>query len=291
MVQGLFLAMNNTDRWSFHLRYDPAAGSPAELPDETLIDLLRAAVGLEHLPIKLLYKGSWNTAARVAERYRSGRVFLAGDAAHLMPPWGGLNGNGGVADAHNLARKLSAVLRGQAAPDLLDSYEAERRPVALRNGEQALLRTDFEARFGLGTPTNEPVFARLQDLGALQMRYRYASSAVPGDEPVERLCGQTGTRFPHAWIQRGTRQLSTLDLFGRTGVLLAGPETPDRWARGTKDRAASCPACLHVAGADFEFVDGSVAWRGLTGLPDDGAVLVRPDGFVAGRSDETLQPA
>lgn len=140
--------------------------------------------------------------ARVAERYRSGRVFLAGDAAHLVPPWGGLNGNGGVADAHNLAWKLAAVWRGQAAPDPLDSYEAERRPLAIRYGEQALLRADFEARFSIKTAANGPAFARWQDGGALLMRYRYASPAVPSDEPVERLCGQTGTRFPHAWIKR-----------------------------------------------------------------------------------------
>ena len=82
---------------------------------------------------------------RVAERYRCGRVFLVGDAAHVMPPWGGFNGNTGIADAHNLAWKLAATLAGRAAPDLLDSYEPERRPVAVRNGRQALLRTDFDA--------------------------------------------------------------------------------------------------------------------------------------------------
>ena len=291
-VQGLFLAMNNTDKWSFHLRYHPAAGpSPGELSDEALADRLRAAIGLEDVPIEILYKGSWNTAARVAQRYRCGRVFLAGDAVHLMPPWGGLNGNGGVADAHNLAWKVAAVLQGQADPALLDSYEAERRPVAIRCSEQALLRTDFEARFGIRTAANGEAFSRLQDAGALLMRYRYASSAFPSDEPVERLHGQTGTRFPHAWIKRGAEQLSTLDLFGGMYVLLVGPKAPDRWAHGVGRGSAHPPACLHVAGVDFEFADRGVDWRGLTGLPDDAAVLVRPDGFVAGRSDETMEPA
>ena len=290
-VQGLFLAMNNTDKWSFHLRYDPAAGpSPAELPDEALTDLLRAAIGLEDVPIEILHKGNWNTAARVAARYRSGRVLLAGDAAHLMPPWGGLNGNGGVADAHNLAWKLAAVLKAQAASGLLDSYETERRPVAIRNGEQALLRTDFEARFGIRTEANAETFTNLLDAGSLLVRYRYPSPTVSSDQPVERLCGQTGTRFPHAWIQHDGKSLSTLDLFGGAYVLLVGPGATGRWTPDAASALPHGPLPVHAFGAGCELVDGGVDWQRLTGLPNDGAVLVRPDGFVADRSDETLRP-
>ncbi len=252
-VQGLFLAMNNTDLWSFHLRYDPAAGpSPAEGPDEALANLLLAAIGLAEAPIEILHKGSWNTAARVAERYRSGRVFLAGDAVHLVPPWGGLNGNGGIADAHNLAWKLAAVHKGQALPELLDSYERERRPLAVRYCEQALLRTDFEARFGIRTAANEAAFARWQDSGALLMRYRYPSSSLPtSHEPVERLCGQTGTRFPHAWIKRGAEQLSTLDFFSEEYVLLAGPKTPDRAGRVEQATGPRAPRIISMSRASI----------------------------------------
>ena len=97
--------------------------------------------------------------------------------------------------------------------------------------------------------------ARFQGIGALLTRHRYAGRA-----PVEELRSQTGTRFPHAWIPCGDAQMSTLDLFGKDWVRLSGADV------GTE-------------------------WTALTGLPADGSVLVRPDGFVAERSDEPTSPA
>jgi 2-polyprenyl-6-methoxyphenol hydroxylase-like FAD-dependent oxidoreductase len=92
----------------------------------------------------------WQARADTAERFRSGRVFIAGDAAHVMPPTGGWGGNAGVQDAHNLAWKLAWVLNGVAAPELLDSYENERRPIGQLTVEQAytryVLRTDRRFR-------------------------------------------------------------------------------------------------------------------------------------------------
>ncbi|WP_373848332.1 FAD-dependent monooxygenase, partial [Achromobacter insuavis] len=281
-VRGLFLAMNNTDRWSFHLEYDPALGPPA---DDALPGLVRAAIGLDDLEVRILQHGAWNTGVSVADTYRSGRAFLCGDAAHLMPPWGGFNATTGIADAHNLAWKLAAVARGEAGPDLLDSYDAERRPLALRNGRQALLRTDFDARFGIKTERNRDQFQGLIDPGALILRHRYPEAGAPAgaEAPaaVAVLQAQTGTRFPHAWIQRGAARISTLDLFGDSFVLLAGPAS----SVAASTRASLDPATPRVlaAGRDFVFVDDD--WRSLTGLTDTGMVLVRPDGFVLRRSD------
>lgn len=282
-VRGLFLAMNNTDKWSFHLEYDPALGPPA---DDALPGLVRAAIGLQDLEVRILQHGAWNTGVSVADAYRSGRVFLCGDAAHLMPPWGGFNATTGIADAHNLAWKLAAVMRGEAVPDLLDSYDAERRPLALRNGRQALLRTDFDARFGIETERNRDSFRELIDPGALILRHRYPAAGAPthAEAPaaVDVLQAQTGTRFPHAWIQRGAERLSTLDLFGDSFVLLAGPAA----SIAASTRASLDPATPRVlaAGRDFVFSDGD--WGSLTGLADSGTVLVRPDGFVLRRSDD-----
>ncbi|CUJ24176.1 FAD-dependent monooxygenase [Achromobacter dolens] len=282
-VRGLFLAMNNTDKWSFHLEYDPALGPPA---DDALPGLVRAAIGLQDLEVRILQHGAWNTGVSVADAYRSGRVFLCGDAAHLMPPWGGFNATTGIADAHNLAWKLAAVMRGEAVPDLLDSYDAERRPLALRNGRQALLRTDFDARFGIETERNRDSLRELIDPGALILRHRYPAAGAPAhaEAPaaVDVLQAQTGTRFPHAWIQRGAERLSTLDLFGDSFVLLAGPTA----SIAASTRASLDPATPRVlaAGRDFVFSDGD--WGGLTGLADSGTVLVRPDGFVLRRSDD-----
>ena len=92
------------------------------------------------LEIKLVKP--WSLGAAVAERYRHGRLFLAGDAAHSFPPTGGLGLNTGVQDAHNLAWKLAAVLRDEAGPDLLDTYETERRPVARINLDHSVANFD-----------------------------------------------------------------------------------------------------------------------------------------------------
>ncbi|ASL45237.1 Aklavinone 12-hydroxylase RdmE [Burkholderia sp. AD24] len=282
-VRGLFLAMNNTDKWSFHLEYEPSQGLPV---DSELPDLVRAAIGLDDVDIDILSRSAWSTGVSIAQRYRVGRAFLCGDAAHLMPPWGGFNATTGIADAHNLAWKLAAALRGEATATLLDSYETERRPVAVRNGSQALLRTDFDARFGIETQTNREVFPALLDAGALLLRHRYrvadGASAEESPEWVAHLQAQTGTRFPHAWIRRDNQRISTLDLFGDSYVLLAGPNASVR----SSSRASLNPAtpAVYVAGKNFEFVDSEDDWRTLTDLPDHGVVTVRPDGFVLCRS-------
>ncbi|WMJ68923.1 FAD-dependent monooxygenase [Stenotrophomonas sp. 24(2023)] len=286
-VQGLFLAMNNTDRWSFHLKYDPAQGPP---PAEALPALLRAALGIEDIALEVISHGTWHTGVAIAQRYQQGRVLLCGDAAHLMPPWGGFNATTGIADAHNLAWKLAAILQGHAGPDLLHSYTRERRPLAVRNGQQALLRTDFDARFGIPTAGNREVFAGLIDAGALSLRYRYPAAgdgaADAALEPVAALHAQCGTRFPHAWLLCGGTRVSTLDLLGRGYVQLAGPAArlPHR-AQASLDPAM--PATW-VLGRDVQFADAGYSWRTLTWLPDDGGVLVRPDGFVAARSDAAV---
>ncbi len=282
-VRGLFLAMNNADKWSFHLQYDSAQGPPAE---GELPDLVRTAIGLDDVDIDILSHGTWSTGVRVAQRYRSGRAFLCGDAGHLMPPWGGFNATTGIADVHNLAWKIAASLRGDAGPELLDSYEVERHPLAVRSGRQALLRTDFHARFGIETEANGDVFRQLLDPNALLLRYRYPGAASRSDTPdsVARLQGQTGTRFPHAWIEQIGRRISTLDLFGDSYVLLGGPNASVP-ASNRSSLSPDAPA-VYVAGKDFAFADAESDWCRLTGLPDDGQVLVRPDGFVLRRSDE-----
>ncbi len=262
-VSGLFLAMNNTTQWSFHLTYDRASEEPEKWPDERLVRLVKAAIGAD-VAVKIHASSPWNTRVRVADRYRQGKIFLMGDAAHVMPAWGGFNANTGIADAHNLAWKIARVLKGEDSSSLLGTYETERRPVAIRNGEQAWLRTDFDARFQIRSDDNAVFFDRLTDYGELQMRYRYGVN-----DTVDMLCAQPGTRFPHAWIEHKGQRRSTLDLFGTSFTSMIGP-------------AATRPdtEVVYRAGIDFRFVDEAVTWNSLTGLPDDSALSIRPDGFV-----------
>ena len=181
------------------------------------------------------------------------------------------------------------TLAGKATPDLLDSYEPERRPVALRCGEQALVRSDFDARFSKETATNKADISRQIDMNAVIIRYQYRNGPqliARKDQPTENvdlLRAQTGTRFPHAWINHNSQRRSTLDLFDNTAyVLIAGPKAADRW------RDPTMPS--YVMGVDVELAEGEMGWSELTGLAEDGALVVRPDGFVAERSDESLRP-
>ncbi len=262
-VQGLFLSMNNTTKWSFHLIYNPEVEDPDGWSEAELVARLRAAIG-DDVELAVRHRGTWTAADRVAERYREGRVFLVGDAAHIMPPWGGLNGNTGLADAHNLAWRLALAAQGEAAPDLLDGYEGDRRPVAVRNAAQAQLRSDYELRFGICTDANSEAYGRLRDGGELLMRYRYDAG-----DTVEALRAQVGTRFPHAWIDMGGERRSTLDLFGGAVTSVCGP-------------TALAEDALR-AGVDFRFADNGVDWRTLVDGEDDLVIGVGPDGFVASR--------
>src|SRR5215831_11115389 len=119
---------------------EAAVNAAADVSESRLIELVRAGVGKPDLPVRIDGYSRWRATATVAQRMRDGRVFIAGDAAHLMPPNGGFGGNTGIHDAHNLAWKLALVIKGQAGPGLLDTYETERRPVAVFTVEQAFAR-------------------------------------------------------------------------------------------------------------------------------------------------------
>ena len=286
---GSVLVRVGESRWTFATPYFPDQGeSFADYTEQGCVELVRAAVGLPELDVTLLAQipstGTkildFTVSARVAQRFREGRVLLAGDAAHTMPPTGGLGGSTGIQDAHNLAWKLAAVIRGRARPSFLDTYEQERRPVALLTFEQALARG--RAR-GLGGQRPSEGDALIEP-GALIFGYRYRSSAIAGDPedstpvvPATELHGQAGTRAPHVALLRDGMDLSTLDLYGKDFVLLAGRDA-DGWAQAAK----GLPLTVYRFGRDL--TENGAPLEAAHGIGADGAVLVRPDGFVAWRS-------
>src|SRR3712207_4659330 len=135
-LRGTFLTINGQDRWGFLIHSLRQYGfRPEDLTPDRCAALIRRAAGVPDLPVEVLGVSVWEASAVVADRYRDGPVFLAGDAAHEMPPTGGFGLNTGVQDAHNLAWKLAYVLRGWAEERLLDTYDVERRPVAHSNAD------------------------------------------------------------------------------------------------------------------------------------------------------------
>src|SRR6185437_13757398 len=210
----------------------PWANVAEGITKERALELLRAAIGVPGMPLVIEDIAPWQAVADVAGRYADGRVFLAGDAVHVVPPNGGFGGNTGVHDAHNLAWKLAAVLNGTAGPDLLATYDAERRPVGAFTVDQSYARYVGRVAPYLGT---EGVAQVLDDL-YLELGYRYNSPAVlaePGDaalphqHPGESQ-GRPGSRAPHVFLERSGARISALDLFGRRFVLLAGA-SGDAW--------------------------------------------------------------
>ena len=260
--------------------------------------LLRRAVG-RTIAVEWLGASIWTRRAVVAESYRDGRVFLAGDAVHQLSPTGALGMNTGIGDAVDLGWKLAAVLQGWGGGELLASYEAERRPVGLRNVAMAaefhLQHEEFERGFAAIEDEGEEGRALRRRCGealvrnvgrmfrtiGLQIGYRYEASPIciadgtpaPPDEPAAYVpTARPGARAPHAWLGDGR---STLDLFGRRFVLLRlGADAPD--GAGLAAAAAIRGMPLEVVALDAPEIAGLYARR---------LVLVRPDGHVAWRAD------
>jgi 2-polyprenyl-6-methoxyphenol hydroxylase-like FAD-dependent oxidoreductase len=274
--------------------------------EQDCVRYVREALGAPDLPVEVEDVQRWNAAAEWAARLRAGRVLLAGDSAHVMPPTGGYGGNTGVHDAHNLAWKLAYVLNGRAGVDLLDTYEQERLAVSRFTVEQAYTRYVTRLDPGLGTDGLAPVV----DDAAIDLGYRYRSAAITPDdrdwpggdadgsgsdadrfsgdadwEDPRTPTGRPGFRIPHVPLRRGHAALSTLDLVGTAPVLLAGPQGA-AWVRSGKDAAArlGVPLDIHLIGDGGDLDDGGGRLVAASGIGPDGAVLVRPDGFVAWRA-------
>jgi 2-polyprenyl-6-methoxyphenol hydroxylase-like FAD-dependent oxidoreductase len=257
------------------------------ITEQRALELLRAAIGIPGIPVVIENIATWRAEANCADRFRDGRVFLAGDAAHVVPPNGGYGGNTGLQDAHNLAWKLALTLAGAAGPGLLDTYEAERRPVGELTVEQAFTRYVTRVAPYLGAENTQPIV----DDFSMEIGYRYNSPAVvlePGSHPLHEhpreSKGRPGARAPHVFLDRNGTRLSTLDLFGRNFVLLAGPEG-HAWRAAALTTAKELGVALDahlVGGADLADAGGS--FPGAFGISPAGAAVVRPDGFVGWRS-------
>ena len=296
VVRG-FLRMDKGNRSGFlavNTVGDTARPESSRIADtitqQIALDIVRAAVGVPDAAIEITQIIPWRTVADSAERYAQGRVFLVGDAAHTMPPNGGFGGNTGVQDTHNLAWKLALVLRGIASPRLLETYDEERRPLGALTVEQAYSRYVRRTAPHLGIETTEP----LVDDWNMEIGHHYRSTAIlsePDDsaqvhtDPFKSR-GRPGTRAPHLVLERAGKRLSSHDLYLRNFVLLCGADG-EPWVEAV-ERLASPVLAAERIGTAGGFRDPANAFGESYGISSTGAVLVRPDGFVAWRAEAAV---
>lgn len=288
--RGMFL-VTDQDRGMFVITYDPTRGESArDYTFERCKELIRAALGKPEMDVEVVDMADWRPVQRVAERFQVGRVFLVGDAAHTMPPYLGLGVNTAIQSAQNLAWKLAMVLKRQATPQLLETYQTERHPVGILAAGQSMtgpaaVLFEKEMRGNETLHLKDPLPIPYPIVG-----YRYRSAAILSEdiarasqnefellEPLE-LNGLPGSRVPHLWIEHRGQRISTLDLFNGRFVLLIGTG-----GAAWEEAAAAVATHLGIELAVHR-IDLDVAGSEKLGISSEGTVLVRPDSFVAWRS-------
>ena len=270
--------------------YYPDKGEREEdFTGERGIELVRGAIGVPDLPIEILNVSPWEVAAWVAERFQQDNVFLVGDAAHVIPPAGAFGANIGIADAYNLAWKLALVLKGVAHPELLLTYSEERQSVDRHTAEQAFSMFKSSS----APPSANKDSASIVPYNSIAFGYCYASAALPSNseelgwfEDPHHPTGRPGTHAAHVVLERNSEQCSTLDLFGQHCVLLTGIEG-EAWCDAAKHVAERLKITLNAyrIGSQGDFDDSANRFLEAYGIRSDGAVLVRPDGFIGWRAE------
>lgn len=285
---GAFVTTDEINRGQLNIEYNVNCEGASHFDAARCTSIVRAALGTPELDIGLLDVIPWKMSSLIAERMRVGRIFLAGDAAHIMPPVGGLGGQTAIQDAADLAWKLAAILKGHADAMLLDSYEAERGPVSHLTTNCQIANYVQRLR-----PDRKDLLESLAvfDNLCVAMGYRYRSAAISSeisgdDSPVEdpkAPTGSPGTRLAHVKLMRDGEVVSTHDLTGQDFVLLAGPGG-SAWIAAAQNSAIQLgtPLISYLIGSDL--CDPDQVFLARTGLEPDGALLVRPDGFIAWRS-------
>jgi len=204
---GTFLPAGRGDRWVYSREWDPAQETPADYPAERMAELIRIGAGdLSVAPVFEQIR-TLSFAAQIADRFRAGSAFLVGDAAHRVTPRGGTGMNTAIRDGRDIGWKLAWVLRGWADQALLDTYEAERRPIAEHN----------------------------------RIRSADPNGSVRGTD--EELHIDLAGRIPHAWLPGDAGRVSTLDLVGQGFTLLTGPER-DAWDAAAATVPAGAPLAV-----------------------------------------------
>jgi 2,4-dichlorophenol 6-monooxygenase len=297
-----------------------------DLSEGSVMPRVRSAIGDPTVDIRIKKISEWQINHVVAARYRMGRLFLAGDAAHRHPPANGLGSNTSVQDTYNLAWKLALVLSGKAHDSLLDSYDAERQPVGRQVVDRANRsvaemvpclaalgfqpgQTESEALTRLdqllgpdGEAQRQALLAALDLLNGqfnahgVEMGQRYVSEAVVRNgepfPPYERdpdlyyhPTTHPGAPLPHAWLQRGTEDISTLDLCRYDRFTLITGIAGSTWADAAAAVSRETGVIIEPVAVGLGQLNNDVLglWSRRREIGDDGCLLVRPDRIITWR--------
>ncbi len=290
-VFGRFIqSVNCVDKWLMGIKIDDSK----EFNKDECLQFIRDTFEMPNLEIDVLNIDFWNMRLQVAEQFRKGRVFLAGDAAHLLSPAGGYGLQTGIEDAHNLCWKLAHVIKGQMPSDILDSYHEERYPTVISNMEWSRNnQMEYSSVFAAARSKDKkllqdtisskwPILNSIgQDIG-----FSYQTGCLIPDGTQAPLITSThyvpnarpGSRAPHLWLQGPNGILSTIDLFMDSFILLTDSREAswDKIVNGIPFRQISI-----CEGGDYKDINND--FHTLFGIERGGAVLVRPDGHVYSR--------
>lgn len=291
-LRGTFiLAKDGQKKWLIGIRIDSNPNfANVSFTDEFCINYVKKIVNDPALEVRLINKAFWTMAALIAKQYRVGRVFLAGDAAHRLPPTGGFGMNTGIQDAHNLAWKLAMVLNGQAEDSLLDTYFTERSQIAKTNTAWSISNAKrFEKIFTALAQDDLDTFKEaLEDqshhINNIQLDLGFIYGSEYQTQDVYIPSAKIGARAPHCWLLKDNEQNSTLDLYDRQFVLVCHPE-----ALFWQEAYHQFPCKIVTIGESGDALDINHDFLEKYQISKQGAVLVRPDGHIAWRSNDVKE--
>ncbi|NCF44520.1 MAG: hypothetical protein GWP70_06815 [Proteobacteria bacterium] len=316
---GLFIAYDIDDQWV----YMHACEEGQEITDEQPEQWVRTAVG-DDTPFKIVHTDRWSMSAQVAQHFRDGRIFLAGDAAHRFPPTGGMGMNTGMQDVFNLCWKIARIVNDDSALALLDSYEIERRPSVEKNCEQSRVNfekmSQVEEAIGISSnveKTRENLnLLDIDDTNSQQRRDRIQQSinaqrdhffmlgmdlgvcydgaliqTCPEDAPKNNWQASeynpstaAGNRLPHCWLQDGDTRLSTHDIVASVKLTLL--TTSDGYQQWAQALADTGTDDIEIqAIGNAGLAPADDGWATLIGMKQHGALLIRPDRHIAFGTD------
>ena len=334
---GVLRMVRPWNKWVCVWGYELSKGPPV-LSDDEARAIVQRLIGTDRIPVTIDAQSTWTINQQYAVRNSRGRVFCMGDAVHRHTPMAGLGFNTSVQDAYNLAWKLALAVKGFAGPQLLETYDAERSPVAQQIVSHAFaslgtLPPMFEALELPPGATDEQMQAAVAGLESaaldaaarrdrlraamdatlmgfggghgVEMNQRYTSSAVvpdgspdPGFERDPVFFHQPSTRpgahLPHVWLTTGQRPISSLDLCGKGRfTLLTGLAGKLAWEVATQrvSQAFGIDIVVRAIGPGQAYEDAWGDYRKVSEVDDSGALLVRPDMFVAWRAHDHTSAA